>query len=61
MSNELNIVNNESLENITETSPGEDKGVKDENKIVPILNKTNSADSENTCLLYTSPSPRDPM
>ena len=48
MSNELNIVNNESLENITETSPGEDTGVKDENKIVPILNKTNSADSENT-------------
>ena len=46
MSNELNIVNNESLENITETSPGEDKGVKDENKIVPI-NKASSAYSEN--------------
>lgn len=42
----MNIVNNETKENIAETCSGEDKGVKDENKIVPI-NKASSADSEN--------------
>ncbi len=48
MSNELNIVNEETTETIAETCSGEDKGVKDENKIVPIINKANSAESENT-------------
>lgn len=42
----MNIVNNETKENITETCSGEDKGGTDENKIVPI-NKAGSAESEN--------------
>jgi len=46
VSDEMNIVNNETKENIAETCSGEDKGVKDENKIVPI-NKASSAYSEN--------------
>ena len=46
MSDEMNIVNNKTKENIAETCSGEDKGVKDENKIVPI-NKASSAYSEN--------------
>lgn len=48
MSNEMNIVNEETTETIAEAHPGEDKGVKEENKIVPIINKANSAESDNT-------------
>ena len=36
VSDEMNIVNNKSIENITQTRPAEDKGVKDNKKIVPI-------------------------
>lgn len=49
MSDETNIVNKEAKDNIAETRSGEDKGVKDENKIVPI-NKANSVESENAAL-----------
>lgn len=41
---ELNIAAQETSENNTETFSGEDKGVMDESKIVPIVNKTNSAE-----------------
>lgn len=47
MSNEWNNVNEETKDNSAETRSGEDKGVTEENKIVPIINKTQSAASEN--------------
>lgn len=46
VSNEWNIVNDETKDNSAETRSGEDKGVKDDNKIVPIINKTQSAESK---------------
>ncbi len=49
---ELNIAAQETSENNTETFSGEDKGVMDESKIVPIVNKTNSA--EDGCAAATS-------
>lgn len=58
MSNELNIVNGETTETIAETRPGEDKGVNDENKIVPIINKANSAESDNTPTAETAVQPK---
>ncbi len=45
MNNEWNITNEEITEDTTEAFAGEDKGVIDENKIVPIANKSNPAES----------------
>lgn len=45
--NELNITNEEVTENAAEAFAGEGKGVADENKIIPIANKSNSAESGN--------------
>lgn len=47
MINELNITNEEVTENAVEAFAGEGKGVADENKIIPIANKSNSAESGN--------------
>ncbi len=45
---EQNIAKEETREDSTGTSAGEGKGVMDENKIVPIVNKANPADSGDT-------------
>ncbi len=45
--NELNITNEEVTENAAETFAGEGKVVADENKIIPIANKSSSAESGN--------------
>lgn len=45
MFHELNIAKEETREDSAETFSGEDKGVMDESKIVPIVNKTNPAES----------------
>lgn len=45
MNNEWNITNEEITEDTAEAFAGEDKGVIDENKIVPIANKSNPAES----------------
>ena len=48
MSNEWNIVDEKTKADSAEACSGENKGVnKDENKIVSIMNKTNSAEQEN--------------
>ncbi len=48
MSNEWNIVDEKTKTDSAEACSGENKGVnKDENKIVSIMNKTNSAEQEN--------------
>ncbi len=48
MYHEQNIAKEETREDSTGTSAGEGKGVMDENKIVPIVNKANPADSGDT-------------
>lgn len=47
MINEWNITNEGTTENTAEAFAGEDKGVIDESKIVPIANKSNLAESGN--------------
>lgn len=45
MANEWNITKEELLDSTAEAFAGEDRGVNDENKIVPIVNKGSSAES----------------
>ena len=52
MANEWNITNEEIMENTADAFAGEGKGVNNENKIVPIVNKGNPAESAVT---YTQP------
>jgi hypothetical protein len=52
VANEWNITNEEIMENTADAFAGEGKGVNNENKIVPIVNKGNPAESAVT---YTQP------
>ena len=52
VANEWNITNEEIVENTADAFAGEGKGVNNENKIVPIVNKGNPAESAVT---YTQP------